>query len=151
MKTVVIGIGNEYRHDDGVGPEVVKRLAGKDLRDVSLAVTDGEPTHLIDLWAEAEVAVLVDAVRNDPANPGRIHELMVDVPASANGAASSHGMGLGDAIELAMVLGRMPRRLVVFAVEGADFSAGVGLSPDVAAAVEQIADLVVHEVRATPS
>ncbi|HEX6195295.1 MAG TPA: hydrogenase maturation protease [Jiangellaceae bacterium] len=151
MKTVVIGIGNEYRHDDAVGPEVVKRLTDLDLTDVSLAVANGEPAHLIDLWAEAEVAVLVDAVRNDPASPGRIHELLIDVPASANGAASSHGLGLGDAVELAMSLGRMPRRLVVFAVEGADFTSGLGLSPNVSVAVEQVADLVVHEVRAAQS
>ncbi len=151
MKTVVIGIGNEYRHDDAVGPEVVKRLTDLDLTDVSLAVTDGEPTHLIDLWTEAEVAVLVDAVRNNPANPGRIHELLVDVPVSANGTASSHGLGLGDAVELAMALGRMPRRLVVFAVEGSDFTPGVGLSPGVSAAVEQVADLVLREVRTAQS
>jgi hydrogenase maturation protease len=151
MKTVVIGIGNEYRHDDGVGPEVINRLAGRDLPDVSFAVADGEPTHLMDLWSEADVAVLVDAVRNDPANPGRIHELMVDVPTSTNGTASSHGLGLGDAVDLAMALGRMPRRMVVFAIEGADFTPGVGLRPEVAAAVEQVADLVVHEVRAGQS
>lgn len=152
MTTVVIGIGNEYRHDDGVGPEVVKRLAELDLKEVSLAVTDGEPTHLMELWSKADVTVLVDAVRNSPTSPGVIHQLIVDRPrAGRGGAASSHGLGFGEAIDLAVALGRLPQRMVIFAVEGADFSAGVGLSPDVATAVERIIDLVVHEASAARS
>jgi hydrogenase maturation protease len=146
MKTIVIGIGNEFRHDDGVGPEVVSRLASQDLPNVSLAVTDGEPTRLIDLWSEADVAVLIDAVRNDPVHPGAIHQLIVDRPiACPGGTASSHGLGLGEAIDLAVTLERMPRRLVILAVEGTDFTPGVGLTPEVATAVDRLVQLAVHE------
>jgi hydrogenase maturation protease len=150
MKAAVIGIGNEYRHDDGAGPEVIRRLAELELPGVTLAVTDGEPARLIDLWAGADVGVLVDAVRNDPANPGKIHEFVVDRPvAGYGGAASSHGLGLGEAIDLALALDRMPRRLVILAVEGADFSPGVGLTPLVAAAVDRLVNLAIHEVGTT--
>jgi hydrogenase maturation protease len=146
VTAIVIGIGNEFRHDDGVGPEVVKRLAALDLPDVTLTVTDGEPTTLIDLWSDADVAILVDAVRNDPEHPGKIHELVVDRPvAGPGGTASSHGLGLGEAIDLAMALERMPQRLVIFAVEGADFSPGIGLTPEVAAAVDRVVALADRE------
>lgn len=149
MAATVIGIGNEFRHDDGAGPAVVQRLAEMDLPGVSLTVTDGEPTRLIELWSDADVVVLIDAVRNDPAHPGKIHELIVDRPVGGlGGTASSHGLGLGEAIDLAVALERMPRRLVILAVEGADFSAGTGLSPDVAAAVEHLARLAAREVGA---
>ncbi|HEX6235268.1 MAG TPA: hydrogenase maturation protease [Jiangellaceae bacterium] len=147
MTAVVIGIGNEFRRDDGVGPAVVQRLAELDLPGVSLTVTDGEPSRLIDLWAEADVVVLIDAVRNDPARPGKIHELIVDRPVGGlGGTASSHGLGLGEAIDLAVALERMPRRLVILAIEGADFSAGTGLSPEVAAAIDRLVDLAAREV-----
>jgi hydrogenase maturation protease len=147
MKTTVIGIGNEYRHDDGVGPEVVARLATLNLPDASFAVTDGEATELIDLWSGADVGVVVDTVRSDPAQPGKIHEFVVDRPhAGHDSAASSHGLGLGEAIDLALALGRMPRRLVILAVEGADFSPGVGLSPPVAGALDRLVQLALNEL-----
>jgi hypothetical protein len=47
MKTAVIGVGNEYGRDDGVGPAVVARLAQLGLPRVVLTVSDGEPTQLI--------------------------------------------------------------------------------------------------------
>lgn len=152
MKAIVIGIGNEYRHDDGVGPETVRRLATLGLTDVALEVTDGDPAQLIDLWHEADVAVLIDAVRNDPTHPGKIHELIVDRPvAGPAGTASSHGLGLGEAIDLAITLDRMPRRLVILAVEGADFTSGVGLTPEVATAVDRIVEIAEREVAARHS
>ena len=52
---------------------------------------------------------------------------------------STHAFGAAEAIELARVLGRLPRRLIVVGIEGARFDAGVGLSPEVAAAVEDVA------------
>ncbi|HEU4543779.1 MAG TPA: hydrogenase maturation protease [Jiangellaceae bacterium] len=149
MTAIVIGIGNEFRHDDGVGPAVVKKLAELGPPDVSLAVTDGEPSRLVDLWSEADVAVLVDAVRNDPVHPGKVHELIVDRPVGGlAGTASSHGLGLGEAIDLAVALERMPRRLVILAVEGADFTVGTGLTPEVAAVIDRIVQLAIREVTA---
>ena len=151
MNAIVIGIGNEFRHDDGIGPEVVKRFTALGLPDVSLAVTDGEPTELIDLWSDADVAVLVDAVRNDPAHPGKIHQFVVDRPVAApGGSASSHGLGLGEAIDLAMALERMPQRLVILAVEGTDFTTGVGLSPEVAIAVDRVVQVARREATGAP-
>src|SRR5919106_3414401 len=149
MTVIVIGIGNEFRHDDGAGPAVVQRLADLGVPESSLAVTDGEPSRLIELWSAAEVVVLVDAVRNDPARPGRIHELIVDRPVGGlGGTARSHGFGLGEAIELALALERMPRRLVILAVEGADFTVGKGLSPEVAAALDRVVQLAAREIGA---
>jgi hydrogenase maturation protease len=139
-RVVVVGVGNPFRHDDGVGPAVVERLRAR--RDqppgVTLAVTDGEPTRLIDLWDGADLAVVVDAVHADPAQPGRVHEFVLgEVPAEA-GAASSHGVAVGTVVELAVALGRMPRRLVVLAVEGGDFTVGAGLTPPVVRAVDDV-------------
>jgi hydrogenase maturation protease len=59
---------------------------------------------------------------------------------------SSHGLGLGEAVELARALGRLPSRLVVYAVEGADSSTGPGLSPAIATAVEPLARSVEGEI-----
>jgi hydrogenase maturation protease len=145
--TVVIGVGNEFRHDDGFGPAVVEALRRRDLPGVRFAVTDGEPGHLLDLWAGTDLAVVVDAALAAPPCPGRIHRL-THVSGGAAGPGSSHGLGLGDAVELGAVLGRLPGRLVVYAVEPADLSLGPGLSPAVRQAVEAVTEAVAAEVGA---
>ena len=151
---MVIGIGNEYRRDDGFGPAVVAGLAQLSRHDpglaaVELVASDGEPAWLLDRWAGAELAIVVDAVkatgpggRTGPA--GRCHVFDAGDLAGSAGErpASSHGVGLGSTVELGRLLDRLPRRLVVVAVTGAEFGYGVGLSPPVAAAVVPVVEQV---------
>lgn len=85
----------------------------------------------------------VDAVRAAPAHPGRVHRLtVVDPPGERSRAV--HGLDLGDAVELARVLGRMPARLVRYAVEVADVGFREGLSPPVAA--DRVVDRITAEL-----
>ncbi len=143
----MIGIGNEFRRDDGAGPAVVARLREMMPPGVALVVTDGEPTRLVEAWTGAALAVVVDAVRAEPPEPGRVHRFVLDRPGTgAVSAASSHGLGLDDAIALALALDRMPGRLVVHAVEAADLSQGPGLTPAVAAAVPAVAAAVLADI-----
>jgi hydrogenase maturation protease len=163
---VVIGVGEEFRHDDGVGPAVVAELrglaaAGALPPDVRLVTDFGEPTGLIELWRDARLAIVVDAAAPDPAAGLAAGDVMrweaeyrntgcpppPDVIA-APGPAATHVLGPGAAIALASVLGRLPTRLVLFAVVGEDFSLGSGLSPHVADAVRRVARDIVDEIRA---
>jgi hydrogenase maturation protease len=144
---VVIGVGNEFRRDDGAGPAVVARLRDLAPPGVRLVVTDGEPTRLIDAWAGAALAVVVDAVRADPPRPGTAHRFVVDRPGAGTGRpASSHGLGFDDAISLATALDRMPGRLIVHAIEAADLTQGPGLSPPVTAAVGAVARAILDDL-----
>jgi hydrogenase maturation protease len=148
MSIVVIGVGNEYRRDDAVGLRVIEALRESRLSGVDVAVSDGEPTELLELWDGHRLAVVVDAVRAEPAVPGRLHRLE---QASAASAASSHGLGLGTAVELGTALGRMPERLVVYAIEIADAAFGEGLTPAVAAAVGKAVEAIGSEIAASDS
>jgi hydrogenase maturation protease len=153
-RIAVIGVGNEFRRDDGVGPAVVARLQERAVvRPLpSLAVlasSDGDPGRLIGLWEGADLAVVVDAAHAHPGRPGRVHRLELDERGLCwSPASSTHGLGLGEAVELARVLGRMPRRLIVYAVEGVDGSLGTGLTEAVAAAVTPLVERVEADVRA---
>jgi hydrogenase maturation protease len=144
---VVIGVGNEFRRDDGAGPAVIGQLRDLALCGVGLVITDGEPTRLIGAWTGAALAVVVDAVRAQPPHPGRVHCFVVDRPgADAGRTASSHGFGLDDAIALAVALDRMPGRLIVHAIEAADLTQGTGLTPPVAAAVGLVATAIRDDI-----
>jgi hydrogenase maturation protease len=145
---VVIGVGNEFRHDDGIGPEVVARLRGRAADGVRLEISDGEPARMIEAWTGASLAVVVDAVLADPPSPGRLHRLVVEGADLADTRpVSSHGLGLGASIALARALGRMPDRLIVHAVEAADVGHGVGLTPAVAAAADALTAAVLGDLR----
>jgi hydrogenase maturation protease len=146
---VVIGVGNEFRRDDGAGPAVVGRLRALVPPGVELVITDGEPTRLIEAWTGAALAVVVDAVRAQPPHPGRVHRFVVDRPrAGAARTASSHGFGFDDAIALALALDRMPGRLIVHAIEAADLTQGNGLTPAVAEAIGVVASAILHDIGA---
>lgn len=137
---IVIGVGNEFRRDDGAGPAVIDELRGRRLDRLTLAVCDGEPARLIDLWAGTDLAIVVDTVVAADGEPGRIRE--VDVLDGAAPGTSSHALGLGHAARLGEVLDRMPRRLRIYAIEGADFGFGPGLCRPVRRAVAEVADRI---------
>jgi hydrogenase maturation protease len=108
---------------------------------------EGEPTALMDAWEGADTVWLVDAVSSD-GQAGVVHRLDASegaLPATLF-RASTHHFGLPDAVELARALGRLPRRTIVYGIEGADFDAGAELSPGVADAVARVAAAIQREV-----
>ena len=119
---IVIGVGNPWRRDDGAGLAVARAAGG---------VCTNDPVRLLDLWAGARHAVVIDACASG-SPPGTIHRGVAGLAAHP---ASTHGFGVADAIELASLLGSLPERVDVYAIEGADFGHGDGLTPAVAASV----------------
>ena len=143
----VIGVGNRWRHDDAVGLEVAARLRA---RGVPAIDAEGEPIGLLELWDGAGAAIVVDAV-SSVAAPGTVHRLDVSsapLPASIAGA-STHLLGLSEAIELGRTLGRLPAGLVVYGIEGGDFTAGAGLSAPVEAALDVVIAAIERELAPT--
>ena len=152
-RAVVIGIGNPYRRDDGIGPALVAALERFRPPGVSLTVADGEPSQLLEAWSGASLAVVVDAVLCEMPAPGRIHRTALgpvvgDAAPGSRAAASTHGLGIPDALRLAEALDQAPGRLVVFAVEAADIGFGPGLSPAVAACLPELTRAVLTELAA---
>ena len=145
-RAVVIGVGNEYRHDDGVGLAVLAALDAHPIPGVVTALCDGEPAALLEAWTGAELAIVIDAVLCEPSTPGRIWRSTVDGLPRGSGTASSHALGIPDAVRLGAALGRVPDELVVFAVEAADLGLGVGLTPAVQAAVPEVVRAVRDEL-----
>lgn len=145
---VVIGVGNRYRSDDGAGLEAARRVAalpGAEALDVR--EEEGEPVALLDAWEGARVAVLIDAVSSGGA-PGTIHRVDASdaaLPASLRGSTSTHAVSVAEAIELGRALNRLPAKVVVYGVEGAQFDAGDELSPAVAAVIDDVAARVLAE------
>jgi hydrogenase maturation protease len=146
-RVVVIGIGNPWRREDGAG-WFAADLAGARLGPrVAVIHSDGEPARLLDQWADADLAILVDAVRTGAA-PGCVHCLDAEdaVAHATSPSVGSHTLGVADAVRLGVAVGRLPRRLLVFGIEVADTSAGRGLGADVGRAVQSVAHLIEQAV-----
>jgi hydrogenase maturation protease len=149
VRTVVVCVGNALRGDDAVGPLVAERLRER-VGDVDVVVCEQEPSRLLDAWAGAEAALVVDAVSAGAA-PGTIHRFDASdhaLPATVF-RGSTHALGVGEVIELGRALGRLPRRLLVYGVEGRRFAAGEAPSRDVSAALDVLVAELVEEARCT--
>ena len=151
LRRLVLCVGNPDRGDDGVGRLVAGLLRGRVPDDVVVAESDGGAAEVLHHIAGAEHAVLVDAAVSG-APVGKVHRVDCSVGDGipTTGAASSHGLGVAEAIALARALGCLPRHCLVYAVEAECFAPGDGVSPAVAAAAHEVADRVVAEYRHIP-
>ncbi len=144
---LVIGIGNPDCGDDAIGPLVARHLAGRVPPEVTTLVRTGDMMGLLEDWTGREAVVLIDAAAliTTPGSIHRIDLLREALPAELS-LTSTHGFGVADAVGLARALGQLPKRLVVYAVEGCRFEPGSPQSPEVVAAAERVAAQVVLDV-----
>jgi hydrogenase maturation protease len=64
--------------------------------------------------------------------------------------SSTHAFGVGDAVEIARALRKLPARVIVYGVEGGSFEAGAGLTEAVEAAVARVAAAVLRDLEEAP-
>lgn len=137
---LIVGIGNRFRRDDGVGPWVAEGLQKAGLET---HVHAGDGTGLLDLFEARGNVILVDATRSGAVPGSRVVLDAGLAPLCADMFHySTHRFGLAEAVETARALGSLPQRLWVYGIEGRDFGAGIGLTDRVAhAAMALVADL----------
>ena len=151
MTTLLIGMGNPDRGDDGVGIEVARQVAAMGRPGIDVLEVD-DPSALLDTWAGADRVIVVDAMTSGRA-PGTVLTLDATegtLPTGGWAAGGTHALGLAAAIELSRALGRLPRSLVVVGVEVDAAQAAArrpGLSAEVAAAIGAALDAVLSELR----
>lgn len=146
-RIVVIGVGNSVRGDDAVGLVVAEHLRERAVDGVSILESEQEPTRLLDAWAGADVAVVVDAAASG-APPGTIHRFDASregLPAQVF-RSSTHAFGVGDAVELGRALGRLPAKVVVYGVEGDCFDTGAALTGAARSAVEAVTKSILADL-----
>jgi hydrogenase maturation protease len=136
-RVLVAGVGNIFLGDDGFGPAVAQRLAAGPLPAGVRVVDYGiRGMHLAyDLLEDWDLLVLVDAIPGQ-GQPGLVHLLEVgadDVPAAT---IDAHGMDPGAVLGGVSALGGTRPRTVVVGCEAGHLEEGIGLTANVAAAVE---------------
>jgi hydrogenase maturation protease len=138
-RCIVIGVGNPDRGDDAAGRAVVRELRNLRSANIEIVEHSGGATTLVMEMDGAEQAFLIDACVSG-APPGTIRRFDVSSTAmpALTSAFSTHGFGPAAAVELARALGQLPRRCIIYAIEGASYETGAPLSPPVAAAAAEV-------------
>jgi len=151
-RILIIGVGNEYRRDDGVGPVVARWLKEKGLPNTTIIEETGEGAALMERWKGADVVILLDAASSG-AEPGTVHRFEAQARSipTMSFRSSTHAFGLAEAVELARTFNQLPPRLIVYGIEGKRFEAGIGLSPEVERAAREVAEHVIRDVPLTPA
>ncbi|MEM8853128.1 MAG: hydrogenase maturation protease [Pseudomonadota bacterium] len=132
-RTLLIGVGNTHRGDDGIGPAIVKAVADAPPEGVDCVIESGEATRLMEAWQGYDAVLIVDAAAMD-APPGiliHLDPLAEDLPA-VEGDPSSHGLGVPEAVRLSAALGTLPATLKIISINGEDFGHKTTLSPALA-------------------
>ncbi|MFQ5583503.1 MAG: hydrogenase maturation protease [Calditrichia bacterium] len=129
---LVIGIGNEFRSDDGIGPFIIRKLRRYKLPAVTLLEMSGEGSALMDAWKDFSRVYIFDAVKSgvQPGTVFRFNALEEKIPQYFFNY-STHNFSLAEAIELGRVLENLPPYLIVYGIEGENFGEGKHLSEKV--------------------
>jgi hydrogenase maturation protease len=149
QRALLIGVGNEFRTDDGLGVFVARALRRRYGDHLVVIENDGDGTALIDSWEGADTVLVVDAVSSGR-NPGTIHRIDASdlpIPRRLFHSSSSHSFGLAEAVELARRFHRLPHRTIVYGVEGTSFDYGTGLSDPVVKSVPSLLQLIEDDLR----
>jgi len=148
----IIGCGNIDRGDDAAGLLVVRRLRaiGAEAFGVEVAEQSGGNLSLMDCWRGSEHVILVDATAPS-GTPGQVRVWNSDTNPWPKDVfhCSTHAFGVNETVELARVLNRLPQTLLIYGIEGKQFSFGAPLSPEVERSVESAAQQLFELIRTT--
>jgi hydrogenase maturation protease len=140
---LIVGIGNEFRGDDAVGFLVVERIRHLDCPNVETITLSDNLDCLLELWADFELVVLVDAVCTG-AQVGTIlcRDLLRQPLPHTPTTTSTHSLDPVQLVRMATMLNRAPRRLFLVGIEGCDFAIGANISSDVRSALPEAVNCI---------
>jgi hydrogenase maturation protease len=147
--TLILGLGNPLRGDDGLGPRVVEELRRCGLPGGVTAVDGGiGGLGLLDYLEEWERVLIVD-VAEIGLRPGEfVRFAPSEVRLRERGDGFSiHNAGLREAIALGTAMGRKLAKIVIFGLQPAEIDWRQGLSPAVEAAIPDLIDAVLEEAK----
>ncbi len=151
MSTIVIGMGNAVRSDDGVGLRVAQELgclvAGDP--DVATAELHCGGMQLMEAMAGYDRAIVIDAML-DGAEPGTVRIFDPEELPNTRTTNSTHDGSLQMALEFGRAIGlHVPGRIRIWAVEAGDVDTLCEtLTPPVERAVPLVVRDVLRELRA---
>jgi len=152
-RTLICGVGNKLKRDDGLGPFVIEQLEDTPMPEGVDVVDYGISGFKCALKLEGySKVVFVDAISLPGFEPGRLHRLkitkekLMKSPKLSDFSLSMHETDLERIMATAAVLNIYPDEVVIIGCEPSDTAVGLGLTKSVEAAVPKIIELVLKEL-----
>lgn len=120
--TTVIGLGNEFLADDGLGIVAVRKIAER-LPESPIAFQELSigGLELLDHLVGYDRCIIIDAVATGSLPPGTIVRFAQTPGSETNPISSSHQIDLNQVLTLGHLLGaQIPRTVAVYGIEAAD-------------------------------
>jgi len=146
-KILVVGLGNDFRNDDGAGLAALRLFQSRNIRGVHAVELRDDLTRLLDHLEGVTSAYIIDAVQSD-SRPGTIHRIEATGKyfSPANLPRSTHGLSLRNLLELARLQGELPKKLVIFGIEGEQFGYGNTMTPAVRDSLSRLVENMCAEL-----
>jgi hydrogenase maturation protease len=147
-KSIVIGIGNNYRRDDGVGLEIAGRIEKMNLGDISVIKSNGDLTGILEEMGEFDKVIIADSVSSG-ARPGTVYRIVPDDSKYSfrrEKKLSSHRFEINEVLRLAQNISKPVKNVIIYGIEGKDYSHGEGLSSEVREAAEKVAAGIIEDL-----
>jgi len=142
---LIIGIGNIFRGDDAAGLAAALMFREMQLPGMQVLEMDGDITTLADGWQGVQRVVVIDAVTSKAA-AGTIFRFAAHrepLPKKMFATCCScHAFGVAHQIEMARALNQLPPCLMVYGIEGKDFTLGSKISPEVQQALPRLVEQI---------
>lgn len=147
-KTMVLGIGNEILTDEGIGIHLIRHLQQVELpENVELLEGGTAGMELLPLFEEVDHLIVVDAI-NAGDEPGAIFRFVPDdvhiMPPEY--CLSAHQIGLMEVLHVAGEMDKLPDT-VIFGIQPKDIDWGLELTPEVAAKIPRLIEMVRAEIK----
>jgi len=148
VNTLILGLGNSLRGDDGVGPAVIEWLDRKELPPGVEAIDGGTAgLDIVSTLMDHERAIIVDAANVGRA-PGEWVRFMPDMAQLKENdtTLSLHSAGLTEALALGAALNVLPPTIIIYGVQPQNLDWSSQLSAEVQVAVIEIGQAILVEV-----
>jgi hydrogenase maturation protease len=151
--TTVIGLGNEYLSDDGLGILAVRQIADR-LKDSGIIFQELSigGLELLDHLVGFKQCIIVDAIATGACPPGTIHRFVRNPGNDAVTISSSHQLDLTQVLTLGRLLGAdVPEQVTVYGIEAGDITTfRSGPTPEIASSLPALVDAICAELCGNP-
>ena len=147
-KILVIGIGNEFRGDDGAGIVCARKIREKVNSKAFVIESNGDGAKLMEAWKRFDKVILIDSI-SIGSKPGSIRKFNgydAGFP-KANSKPSSHLFSVADAIMTSKILNTLPENLVIYGIEGKLYEYGSKISGEVSKSIEKLVKVIEKDIR----
>lgn len=148
MRTAILGVGNTLMSDEGVGVHAIDALAERYDFPAEVEIIDGGTTgmELLPDLEGLDHLIVVDAVRVGKPGGSIVRLAGEEIPVFFKTKISPHQIGLSDIFAALRFKGNPPKETVIVGVQPESLDLHIGLSPVVAARLDDVLKMVIDEL-----